>query len=168
MGPNFECSLHLRTHPSYYIIANITSINLQGSNCSSGDSVQFRDSPSTKYAFDRLCAPYNNNTNNMISTLNSFQNELFVSFQRKNYRPNVTDDAAKKDVGITLSVDTKYRSKYKKCRLNYNISYFYQHIFFSRVRSNDSWFTHSHWQNSLSWVSGWTFSTSLLLFQVNW
>lgn len=118
VGPNFKCSLHLRTHPSYYILANITSINLQGNNCSSGDSIQFRDSPSAKYAFDRRCAPYNNNTNNMVSRLNSFQNELYILFERKNYRPNATDDTfAKKNVGVTLSLDAKYRSKYKTCSL---------------------------------------------------
>ena len=108
---NTRCTIHLRTHSSYYFAVNVTSLYLQGNNCTSGDVIEFRDSENAPFSFNRFCGPRNKTS--FDYKLFSLGNELFVSYQRINYQSPPNDTANGRIVGINFSVQTKYRSRAK-------------------------------------------------------
>jgi len=103
-----QCNISLKTVPNYYLTVNITLFNLEGYNCTSGDVVEFRDSPDTVLAFNRFCGFRNKTDANY--QLSSMENQMLVTFKRVNYQsPNATK--ARSEV-IKFSVAAKYRSKW--------------------------------------------------------
>lgn len=106
-----ECSLHLRTFPSHRITVNITSMYLQGSNCSVGDMITLHNSPYETYTIRRYCGPRNRSAINY--SIVSTKNELFIAFKRSNFQGNASQAANRPKVGITFSVAASYLDNVK-------------------------------------------------------
>ena len=116
-GESTKCTIHLRTHPNYYITINMTYANLLGDNCTVGDVIEFHDAPPAKtpLIFERLCP---DSTNIVGQSITSVGNELYITYERLNFSTekasksgNANRTSSGKPIGIKFRVQTKYISK---------------------------------------------------------
>lgn len=162
-GGATRCTLRLRTHTNFYITLNVSSLQLQGNNCTSGDVIEFRDSEGAPFYFKRFCAP--KNSTDFSYQLASAQNELFISYERVNYQSTPAEVASLKKVGITFSVETKYRSKYFYAE---GTLFLIRIFFFVRMRSSYQRQGFPHRRHSLPELPKPSESPSLLLLANSW
>ena len=120
-GEAKRCRVHLRTHPNYYITINVTYANLIGDNCTAGDVIQFQDSPTSTFLFEKFCP----NTENIVGkSVTSVENQMVITYERVNLLTDSTSKSGNANrtsgltsTGIKFRVQTKYRSKFCNCFL---------------------------------------------------
>lgn len=100
-----KCSLRLRGRAESLMQVNISAVNLEGFNCSSGDVIEFFDSSQSTSIY-RLCGPLNKTSADIL--VPSAFNELLITYERKNFDITLTPNV---NVGIKFSVDVDTKSE---------------------------------------------------------